>query len=287
LGFKGHKSSKIFVAISVGLFFAQCAIGQDETMRILQSDRAKFLNDTLFVQGQKSKLMIVPFEPIMFRTQIGKDIGEASGLDYQQMSANFRRSLDNVLFIESDRKFSVVRMISEEPEIQRDLYAIYGASRPEYRPIPKPATPPRKLDRFRKPKSNTAPPSGDSRIEKGQIVTTPHKDEKFMARVFRDPSLFEYFYGKYETVLYLFINQLEIRPMPNLDYRAFEGDEYQRQIVVHYSIYSDGFEIYSGVAIRGFSSEVNQQKQIILENFPVLAADIVAKLPVVLLAESK
>jgi hypothetical protein len=271
------------------LLFGCQLFAQDETMRILQSDRARFLNDTLFVQGSKARLMIIPFEPIMFRTQIGQEIGAASGVNYDQLSTNFRRGLDNVLFIETDRKFSVVRMIVEEPEIKKDLYAIYGASRHEYRALPKPTAKKKRMRLGKNPPDagTPSPPHTSGRIEKGQVISEPFKGNRFMARSIRDKGLFDHLYDKYETILYLFINQLEIRPMEALDYRAYEGGEYQREILVHYSIYSDGFEIFSGVAVRGFSSSVNDQKQIILENFPALAAEIVAKLPVVHLAGSK
>lgn len=231
--------------------------------------------------------MIVPFEPIMFRTQIGKEIGEASGVDYNQLSGNFRRGLDNVLFIETNRRFDVVRMILEEPQIQKDLYAIYGASRPEYRTLPKTSPEKGKTKKQKKQEPNKQIADGRSRISDGQVVSEAHMTEKFMARIFRDKKIFDRMYNQYETMVYLFVNQLEIRPTPNLDYRAFEAGEFQREILVHYSIYSDGFEIHSGVARQGFSSTVNEQKQIILENFPGLASQIVSRLPVVHLSGDK
>ena len=107
-----------------------------------------------------------------------------------------------------------------------------------------------------------------------------------MARTITDSSLFNYLHGKYGSVLYVFVNQFDVGPMAGLDFRAFEGDEYQREIKVHYSIYTHGFEIYSGVAKTYFSSMVNSQKEIIVENMPDLARQIATSIPVMIEGET-
>ena len=110
---------------------------QDETMGILDNEVGEYKNDTLWVPGNEPALIVVPFEPMMYKSQIDRSIGTNDGTTYNQILSNFRRGLDNVLFIENDAKYSVVRMIVEEEDRKKDLYAFYNASSRDYRVVPK------------------------------------------------------------------------------------------------------------------------------------------------------
>lgn len=210
------------------------------------------------------------------------------GTNYQQIVGNWRIGLDNILFIETDANYSVIRLIVEDEERKKDLYAMYSASSLDYRDLPKKEENKKKINLSKlksKEKTESQKPTG-TRMENGQIVSDPNTNDQFMARVIKDSTIFDYMYGKYGSILYVFINQFEIGPMNGLDYRAFESDEYQRQITVHYSVYANNFEVHSGIATSYFSSTNNSQKDIILQTFPNLAEQIALKIPTVLQTKS-
>lgn len=261
---------------------------QDETMRIFKNDVSEYRNDTLWTVANQPTLILIPFEPLMYKSQIDRSIGMNDGTNYQQIVGNWRRGLDNMLFIETDVNYSVIRLLAEDEERKKDLYSMYSASSLDYRELPKKEENKKKINLSRlKSKEKEEPETQKgTRMENGQIVSDPNSNDRFMARSVNDSAIFDYMYGKYGSVLYVFINQFEIGPMSGLDYRAFESDEYQRQITVHYSVFANKYEIHSGVATSYFSSTNNSQKDIILQSFPELSKQITNKIPTLLQAKS-
>ena len=274
-----------FLVISV--LISSLGFSQAETMRAFQNKVAIFKNDTVWTRSNQPTLMLVPFEPMMYKSSIDRSIGQTDGTTYKQIVGNFRTGLDNLLFIETDSKYRVIRMMADDEDRRKDLYTIYGKSGKDYRVLAvEPEEAPKKvnLPKLKKQKPQEAKPHG-TRMQNGQIVSDNDGKERFMARTITDSSLFNYLHGKYGSVLYVFINQFDVGPMAGLDYRSFEGDEYQREIRVHYSVYTHEYEIYSGVAKTYFSSMVNSQKEIIIENMPDLARQISANIPVMIAGE--
>lgn len=273
-----------FSILATNMLIATLGFSQAETMRAFQNKVTMFKNDTVWTPGNQPTLMLVPFEPMMYKSSIDRSIGQNDGTTYKQIVGNFRTGLDNLLFIETDAKYKVIRMLADDEDRRKDLYTIYGKSGKDYRIVPKePDEAPKKvnLPKLKKQKPETEKAHG-TRMQNGQIVSDNDGQERFMARTITDSSLFNYLHGKYGSVLYVFINQFDVGPMAGLDYRAFEGDEYQREIKVHYSVYTHGYEIYSGVASTYFSSMVNSQKDIIVENMPALAKQIASSIPVMI-----
>ncbi|UTW63885.1 hypothetical protein KFE98_07035 [bacterium SCSIO 12741] len=262
---------------------------QDETMHILENDHGRLVNDTLWTFGDQPKLMVVPFKPMMYKSSITSSIGRNDGTSYDQIVTNFRRGLDNLIYLESNANYQVVRMIAADEETQEDLHFIYRSLKDEYRELPdqgKEDDKKIKLKLNKKKKVEEDPGKNGTYMQQGQIRSNPDGKPRFMACSVRDTALFDYLEDKYSSVLYLIINQIDIEPQAGLDYRAFEGDEYQRQITVHYSIFTHDQEVYAGVVKTYFSSTVNGQKEIIQDYFPSLAQQLVGKLPVMTAAKS-
>lgn len=265
------------------LLLGYVAEAQDETKAVFENDILRINNDTIYANSEAPTLILVPFEPKMYMSQIDRSIGANDGTNYNQIVANWRRGLDNMLFIETDAKFKVIRLMAEDENRQKDLYAFYGNSKFEYREIEpsknETSSERKKLSVLKSKKKEEETKEHGTRVENGQIVSHNDGKNRFMARVIADSGLFNYMHNKYESVVYVFVNQFNVGPMDGLDYRAYESDEYQRQIKVHYTIYAHNQELYSGVATSYFSSTVNSQKDIILENFPGLASQISAHIP--------
>jgi hypothetical protein len=273
----------------MAFFLPQHLKSQDETMRILQSDVSEYRNDTLWTHVEQPTLVLIPFDPKMYKSQIDRSIGNNDGTTYQQIVNNWRVGFDNVLFIQLDPKYKVIRLIVEDENRQADLNAMYGASKLEYRVVPKEEKEEQKkklkLPKLKEKEEDEPKPHG-TRIENGQIVSENDGQERFMATVVQDSGIFNYMHNKYGSVLYVFINEFDIGPMKGLDYRAFESDEYQREVTVHYSVYTHGHEIYSGIAQGYFPSTVNSQKDIIVETLPQVAQKIALQIPVIVSGEN-
>ena len=248
--------------------------------------------DTLLLPMDQSRLMLVPFEPKMYRSEVDRYIGKRDQLSFQEIRGYFRLALDNALNIEAKKSYEVVRMHVDDADVNRDLDYIYKSIGYQYREMPKPPEHEKKglgklankvkwkIDELGEDKE---PVQEGGRIENGQIVHVSYTNERFMATKIINQEMMNFLSPKYGTGLYLFINQLDIRLSPGQESTSFGSDNFRRELKVHFSILtSDKQELYAGAVKREFSGNNNSIKFIILNNFPELASEIVRNLPVVL-----
>jgi len=251
--------------------------------------------DTLLLPLDQSRLMIVPFEPKMYRSEVDRYIGKRDQLSFQDIRGYFRLALDNALSIEAKKSYEIVRMHADNADVNRDLDYIYKSIGYQYREMPKPPEPEKKglgkiankvkgkIDELGEDKD---PVEEGGRLENGQIVHVSYTQERFMATKIINQEMLNFLSPKYGTGLYLFVNQLDIRLSPGQETTSFGSDNFRREIKVHYSILSnDKTELYAGAVKRAFSGNNNSIKLIILNNFPAIATEIVRTLPVVLKPE--
>jgi hypothetical protein len=287
--------------LSTFLLFSLFAViglkAQDYTLQVDES--GQIIRDTLYFGPEKSKLMIIPFEPRLYRSHVDRQIGEHDGLSFQEIRGYFRLGLDNALALATKDDYDIVRMHADKADINKDLDYIYKSVGYQYRKMPTPPEPPKKgiakiSDKINKEvkkqvkKFEDPEPTPGARIENGQVVSVAHKEERFMAISLINQDMFNYLSGKYGTGLFLFITQLDIMNAPGQDYTAFGADDYEREIKLHFCIMtSDKKELYAGAVKRRFSSRTNSIKKIIVENFPPMAEQIKMYLPIVLSQENQ
>ena len=278
------------ILASLSLLLSLAVFGQDNTRQSDSESPISWRNDTLLVQPNLTKLMIIPFEANMYRSEIDRYVGEHDNLSFSEIRGYFRLGLDNALYIAAKPNYECVRMHADDPVINADLDYIYKSSGYEYRVVPKdpeeenPKGLLKKIDKKFKDKKEERekPPYHGSRIEEGQIKSYNDQQERFMAKSIINPEMFATLNEKYETALYLFITQIDLRNSPGQDYRAYEQGNHSRIAQIHYAIYTaDEKEVYSGIVKRTFPGDENSIKQIIVQNFPPLAEEIINKLPVV------
>ncbi len=267
-------------------------VGQEENSLTALEDVMP--RDTLFMAPNRMKLAIIPFEPKMYRSEIDRFIGENDGLTFQEIRGYFRLGLDNALSIECKKQYEVVRMHADNADVNRDLDYIYKSVGYQYRVMPPPPEPEAKgFKKFTKEFASSVkeavdelkedPPPPGGRIENGQVVHHAYTQERFMAIQLINQEMFNYLSDKYQTGLYLFINQLDMRHTPGQDYTMYGTGNFTREIKIHFSILtSDKKEIYAGAVKREFSGRQNSLKKIIVQNFPAMASEIVNRLPVVI-----
>lgn len=209
------------------------------------------------------KIMLVPFEPKLYMSEIDKKVNEQTKWNFNQIRENFRHQLNDQLKLKLQTLAPVVSFYSDSLKMWKDLEYIYTSTRLSFDPI-------------NKPSSATTSIQRSNGIKNGQIVVEMNDDEKFMNVTIGNIELLPYLHKKYKTDYFVFVNELDIKN----DVNSFNiaTNTYQRQVVVHYTIMNmAGKLITAGVATSTFSSQENNPKKISNKNFSPIAAYITAK----------
>jgi hypothetical protein len=128
----------------------------------------------------------------------------------------------------------------------------------------------------------------EKKIEKGQLAVETNSDSRFMNARVTNPKLVPLLYAKYNTDIFVFINQLDIKASGSQDPTQLMNENPLRKITVHYTVYTyDAREINSGVAEQEFDPALNNPKKIIDKHFSKLAATIVQRVAKSLTTASK
>ncbi|MCH8318822.1 MAG: hypothetical protein IIA88_10080 [Bacteroidetes bacterium] len=104
-------------------------------------------------------------------------------------------------------------------------------------------------------------------------------ENKYFGAKIKDPKFFEYFNKKYDLGYYIFVTQFEV----NTNYEHCLDrtiQDYERNFIVHYSIYNREGKQIAGSKIKIFyNSNSNNIHRIISDNIPKMAKRIIAALP--------
>jgi hypothetical protein len=210
------------------------------------------------------KIMIIPFEPKLYMSDIDMKINEQTKWKFEKIRENFRQQLNTQLKLNLQSIAPVVSFYSDSVKMAKDLSYIYRSTSLSY-------------DLISNPNEVKAPATKHNGIKNGQLVVEVNLDKKFMNTKINDSKLLSYLNTKYKTEYFVFINQFDIKN--NLDTYDIATDIYQREITVHYSILDKtGKNISAGIATSNFSSKENEPKRIALQNFPPISSYIATKL---------
>jgi hypothetical protein len=209
------------------------------------------------------KIMIVPFDPKLYMSEIDKKVNEQTKWNFNQIRENFRHQLD----IQLQQKFkpysSVVSFYSDSTKMAKDLMYLYGSTRIVFDPIDKPST----------NATHTATTTG---IKNGQVAVEINDEKKFTNIIPLDLDALLYFNKKYNVEYFVFVNQLDIKTDAN-SYNI-TTDTYQRKVEIHYTIIDkNGKLISAGISSSSFSSKENNPKKIVALSFSPSATYIANK----------
>jgi len=250
--------------------------------------------DTLFYPDINSRLLIFPFEPKLYRSEIDKEVGPANGLNFQELRGFYRLGLDNALYLAAKDQYDVIRFHADDPDLNKDLYYVYKSMGYQFRELPpvedenekKVVKTYNKL--VAKIKEPSEPEIEGARMEAGQLMNTPSTKNQFMARTIVNDNVLEYCTEKYMAGLFLFINQLDLLHAPGVDWTQYSNDDYPRIINVHYTIFNKSSqEVYSGVASTTFSSQTNDIREIISNHFTEVAGQIIKEVPILVVQQTE
>jgi hypothetical protein len=285
---------KVVISIVV-ILVAYVSFSQDATID-LSSEELRLTKteeptiDKVSDSIKYAKVMIIPFEPKLYMSDVDRGISKKTGMSTTQIKYNFRLGLANTMYSQTIKDRPAIQMYSADNEdIQQDLSYIYKSTAyhydyvPENEEKPKQSKPKEVLNQMKKRADETlygSKEQGGTRIKDGQLYSVDYSKDRFMNVRVLNPNMFRYLSTKYEAGYFVFINQLDVKIAPGTDYRALENEIYQREIKVHYTIYDQyGNQIYASAAKNYFPSVINDMNMIIKGYMPKICNEIAFHIP--------
>lgn len=224
--------------------------------------------------ADKAAVLLIPFEPFMYISEIDKQLIKESKLSAKEMKNEFAKALDFHLYQSFNERYNVLSFYLMNDENEQDLTHIFRSRKLNFEALPieeknnfedKAAA---LKGKFKKPFKKEETDYG------GQVVTTKVTEERFMNAEITNNNLLDSLYSKHQAKLYLFINQLEFRNIYG-DYTTMQTGEYKRQAKVHYTLFTkEGVVIAKGITTADFPSQENKIDEITTNYFPILADGI-------------
>ncbi len=214
------------------------------------------------------KVLLIPFEPKLYMGEIDHHINAETKLTARQIKYKFRDGLNEQLYKAFKiSQYGVLDLMDDTIKYKKDLEDIYQHLGYDYQRVPN--------------QENYSPPKKEKeekKIDKGQVTVETDGEKRFMNAKLNSPKIMPYFFSRYKTDVFVFINQLDIKSAGSSDATTMGMPGGKRKISVHYTVYtSDGKEINSGLAEEEFDQELNNPKKIIEKHFSKLASTIVLR----------
>ena len=232
-------------------FITIAAFAQDGT----RNTKEVTLPDTV------GKVMLVPFEPTMYMSEIDQKINKETNWNFNQIREYFRHQLNTQIQFKLSTLTPVISFYKDSANRAKDLSYVYQSTTVSYDLVePKKDT----------KKTKEKPKNG---IQGGQLVVKISEEKKFMNKKIIDPDLMGYLNKQYKAKYLIFVNELDIKnDMTTYD---IASDTYQRIVTVHYTIkdiYSK--TIAAGIVTSTFSSKINTPKKIVSQCFTDISTKI-------------
>lgn len=209
------------------------------------------------------KFLLVPFEPKLYMSEIDMKVNQLTNWNFEQIRENFRHQLDNQFKAKLQSVIPVVSLYSDSIKMWKDLDYIYKSTSISFDDLEKPSNP------------NEQSKKGNS-IKNGQLKVEMNAVKKFTNIKINNKELLDYLTTKYEVNYLVFVNELDIRIIP--ESYDVANDAYQREVVVHYTILNkEGKIIIAGLESASISSRENNPKKIVAQCFSVIVAAITTK----------
>jgi len=223
-------------------FFAQSTTYSPEEKKNLPQTNAQL--------EEQHKILVIPFEPKLYMSEIDMYVNKESKLNQAQIRHAFRSGLDFSIVAEFKKKYKVLSLMNDSAAYIREQGYVYQSIGYKYDLLP--STENKKDNTQEKPK-----------IQNGQLTVTTNDKKKFMNTQITNPNLLGTLNKKYGTDIFIFINELDLKTDVDNSGKAAAGN-YERTASVHYSIYDlKGNLITAGLATRNFPNNVNDPKKIV------------------------
>ncbi len=227
------------------------------------------------------RVLVIPYNPRYYLSDSDKDIADASNRSVEAIRQNFRLAIDKAVIGSlygpaTTRHYSHSLLSDTTADTRHDLQRIYATTGYRYDAVPvQKAANKGQFAMFRKKKLTADTPMDEAtavHVDNNRI------EDRYMNAVIADEDLIPYLATKYEKDVFVFITQFELRINFN-DCLDLARKVYQREIKVHYSVYNhDGRQIGGNYVKVVFPSNYNNQNEIIVNYFPLLAQSLLDKM---------
>ncbi|EJF10747.1 LysM peptidoglycan-binding domain-containing protein [Pontibacter sp. BAB1700] len=230
----------------------------------------------------KQRILVVPFDPYLYFSDADDEIARHSKIPRQNVRHVFRGRLNAMLAPEGYETINLLGgvyrdSVSELSTLYKSLsygYQDNKQSRYNHQPTVKAKERENALDWVKRQKEKV-------NIRGGQPATVPvaQDENKHFGVKVKDPKFFSHFNGQYGIDYYVFINQFEVKTNYEncLDRASWN---YERDFLVHYSIYDSKGELVSGNKVKvPYQSNMNDVQRIVSDNMPNMAKRVLADLP--------
>ena len=264
--------------------------GSDQSLPIQTSGDSL----TSYFEPEYRKALIIPFDMTYYLSDADHDLAKRNDKTLPQVQQTLRYGLDGNVAASVMDMYSAHRILLDTlPEENSDLKRLYSAVRYRY------STPfgaqPVEADRVSTEKPGSGirrwikeqtgseheeleENKGDAYFEEGAL-RGPVMGQRFMHAELQDPEVLTYFYDHYNTDLFIFINQLEIRTNYAICLDRATNN-FVREISVHYSIYNVEGKLFAGDVVTVLvSSNTNDLYEVMARSFPKLSSAVVSGLP--------
>lgn len=219
----------------------------------------------------KHKIMLVPFEPKLYMSQVDHKFNAETKQTQKQIKETFRKGVNKEMESALKKSYEVVDLLKDTVKYGKDLSAIYKSLTYSYDKVPD--------------QSNYKAPVSDKNkqdnIKKGQLVVETDPNARFMNAKLTNSTLAPGLFARYKTDVFLFITQLDI--ISTTLATGETGTLTERTITLHYSAYSiDAKEIQAGTCSLKIPGDVNTPAKIVSSYISKMATEITRRINVAL-----
>ena len=245
-------------------------------------------------QPKNYRIMIVPFDYKMYMSSLDREIAAKTRLTYPQIRDNMRYGLANQLLLATRGKHPAISLIENDSSYD-DLKYIYNSVGYKYKLVPIEEEPntetDTKVDKLKSsltklvnkkqatdPTRNKEYNSGG--INNGQIESYQNPGERYMHTSIHNPNLIPTLQLKYQTNLYIFINELDIEEVKSKESSRISTINSSRRIKVHYTIIDENSnDVYGGAATTEIPSYISDMNKIVTIYLNKIAQQICSSIP--------
>ena len=237
--------------------------------------------------SNKGSVLIIPFEPKMYISDIDNQIAVKNEMNFQDIKAKFRAALDQNLFITLKPYFTPLSFYTlNEEEARTELSYIYNSIGYKYEVLEIETEEETKGKKFAKTipylirdkKKENNEEYIEASVQNGQVVSQVDNREKYMKTILSNDELLPTLNKKYQAEYYIFINELDIKRGMESQYVNSNKELEGRTIKVHYTIFNNKEEVSSGAIFTLLEGNENDINVIIKSQFGIIAKKIVSKI---------
>lgn len=230
----------------------------------------------------KAKVLIIPFEPRLYVSDIDKDLVKENQMNFQDIKAKFRAALDQNIYISLKKYYTSLSFytIPQEDAI-KELSYIYNSIGYKYEVlqdeelVEKENAGKKLMNKFKKKEKEEE--YEEASIQNGQIISQTDDREKYMMTKISNDNLINTLNKQYQATYYLFINELDIKR--TMKESGGMNNHSLREMKVHYTIFNNQEQIVASGALKTlFNGSENDIEKIIKSEFPLIADKLAEKI---------